>query len=208
MRNLLGLVCLAIFTTGCISVHVVPTSRPTAEFSLATENDSQWTTLRTLGVEVFKSEQCEPHEYGVRAGGTTHNDAKASTPPYRILAGEKFVFTARYGDARFAQNRSCGVTGAFVPQVNRKYKALLTVSNDVRSCTLEVFDITSSKEERIDLLLPTYLCTPQGKTAILNGQPQWTNWEVVPGTINVRPTTPVVPSGAGASGSDKLPELQ
>ena len=170
--------CLAAALAGCISQYEVSAAMDTAEFSLAMANDSQWTTLRTTYVSVFKDEECTRSELGVRAGSNVGNDSQVTTAPRKILANERFVFTGTYLDARFAQNRKCAVTAVFVPRKNRRYRADLTVTDDVAACRVSVFDTTANKDEPVALSIAKNLCEDEGKADRPNGQPAEINYNV------------------------------
>ena len=168
--------CLAAALAGCISQYEVSAAMDTAEFSLAMANDSQWTTLRTTYVSVFKDEECTRSELGVRAGSKAGNDSQVTTAPRKILANEKFVFTGTYLDARFAQNRKCAVTAVFVPRKNRRYRADLTVTDDVAACRVSVYDTTADKDEPVAFTIGKNLCEDEGKADRANGQPVAINY--------------------------------
>ena len=177
-EDLVVLICLALAPAACLPVYEVSPANDTAEFFLSTTNDSTATTLRTAYVWVFKDEECTRSERGMRAGNAMNNDSEATTAPQKVLANEKFVFTASYGDARFAQNRRCAVTAGFIPRKNRRYKAQLVVTDDVRGCSLGIYDVTSSKDQQIEFSMPQYLCVDSGKSTSLNGRPLWTDWHI------------------------------
>jgi deoxyribodipyrimidine photolyase-like uncharacterized protein len=177
-RRILVPASLAFALAACLPTYEVSTAQDTAEFFLSTTNDSQSTTLRSAYVWAFKDEECTRSPLGMRAGQAVNNDSGATTTPLKVVANEKFVFTAGYIDARFAQNRQCSVTAAFVPRKNRRYKAQLVVSDDVRGCRVGVYDVTSNKDQQIEFSMPQYLCDDEGKTARLNGSPLWTDWQV------------------------------
>jgi hypothetical protein len=179
MRNMISVSIVSLAAAGCVAVYQVPQSRPSAQFQLASMSDSTSTTARSIQTWMWKNEDCEQSEYGARGSPKFGNDAQAITDPVHILAGEKFVFTATYMDARFAQNRKCAVTGSFTPIAGRRYTAVLVIGDDVSSCQLGVYDVTSRKSEQIEFSAPRYLCEGgAGKSARLNGQPLWTNWKV------------------------------
>jgi hypothetical protein len=169
---------LAFGLTACLPAYEVSPANDTAEFSLSATNDSQSTTLRSAYVWAFKDEERNRSELGMRAGQAINNDSGATTTPLKVVANEKFVFTAGYIDARFAQNRQCSVTAAFVPRKNRRYKAQLVVTDDVRGCRVGVYDVTSNKDQQIEFSMPKFVCGDEGKTARLNGRPLWTDWQV------------------------------
>ena len=172
------LISATVLLTGCLPMYKLPDSKPSAEFFLDSQNDSHSTTLRTSYVWVFKDDECRRNEFGMRAGSVIKNDAAAGTPRTRILANEKFVFTATYGDARFAQNRQCAVTGSFTPLPSHTYKATLIVENNVSSCRLGVYDVSAGHDEQVEFSMPEHVCSDKGKSEIANGQPLWTNWRV------------------------------
>ena len=178
MRRIVVPACLAFGLAACLPAYEVSPTSETAEFFLSTTNDLQLTTLRTTYVWVFKDEECTRSALGMRAGNAMNNDREATTAPQKVLANERFVFTAAYGDARFAQNRNCAVTAAFVPRKNRRYRAELVVTDDVRGCSIGVYDVTSNRDQQIEFSMPQYLCGDSGKTTRLNGRPLWTDWHI------------------------------
>ena len=178
MKNIVLLSCVVLGASGCLPIYTIPDDRPQAEFVLAAENESKGTTVRNVYTWVFKNEECEKTSHGMRAGSKVLGEKDKTTEPVKILAGEKFVFTSAYIDARFGQNRKCSITGSFVPQPNRKYKALLLVNEQVTACRLGIYDTTGGKEEQVPFVMPGYVCEDGGKTTRLNGQPLWTNWQI------------------------------
>lgn len=178
MRNWIRFAFIALGSIGCLPTYSVPRLKPTAEFSVTAESDASATTARNIIVWVYKNEECDRHEYGMRAGSKFENSSVISTDPTPIAAGERFVFTGYYIDARFAQNRACAATGIFTPQVNHHYRALLVVSGNVTTCRLGVYDTTSGDDEDVAISMPTYVCDSEGKTARLNGRPLWRNWQL------------------------------
>jgi len=186
VRRWLGLTYVAIGTVACVPTYRVPRLKPTAEFTLTAENDSSGTTSRNVLVWVYKDEECERHPYGMRAGSDFGNSPVETTDPTPIAAGEPFVFSAYYGDSRFAQNRTCVSTGVFTPVAGHRYRALLAVSGEVTSCKLGVYDATSGQPEQIPISMPRYVCDDSGKTARPNGQPLWQNWHIKTMPIPVR----------------------
>src|SRR3954470_5328580 len=119
--------------SACMPTYTVAPDKPKARFSLAAENESRSTTMRNIWARAFKNLACEEP---TRAGNKVLTDGDLATEAVQILAGESFVFTTTYMDARFAQNRKCSVTGSFVPQADRTYKGVLLVNQDVTACKL------------------------------------------------------------------------
>jgi len=177
MRKTMIVMCAAGLA-GCAAIYQAPASKPTAEFQLASTNDSSGTTSRSIQAWIWKNEECEQSEYGRRSGFKNTNDASIYLDPLRIVAGEKFVFTANYTDARFAQNRRCAITASFMPVAEHRYFALFLVGNDGLSCEVGVYDTTSGKNEKVPFSMPPHLCDGGGKSDRANGQPLTTNWVI------------------------------
>lgn len=178
MRQAILLTCTAFGIVGCLPAYQIPLTKPSAEFVLVAENESRSTTIRSIYTWVFKNEDCEKSTYGMNAGSATLSESVSAVAPRRIAAGEKFVFTSAYIDARVGQNRQCSITGSFTPQPNHTYKALLLVNEQVTMCKLGIYDTTNHKDEQIEFFMPAFVCEDQGKSARPNGQPLWTDWRV------------------------------
>ncbi len=178
---------IALSLSGCLSMYQVPSSAKTAEFHLQSENDTPKGTTLSRGAYVwaFKDEQCTPSAYGVRTGVTFADENTISTAPTKIVANEKFAFTARYVEGRFAHHRSCSITAAFSPAQDHRYKAMLRVVGEVGACDLALYDITSGVEEAVSVSKPEHLCLTNGVQTTFNGQPIWTDVKVTVTTVHV-----------------------
>ncbi len=183
MSKIIVLICIAFGLTGCVASYIVPDSAAKASFYLAVQSDAESTSLRNISLTVLGDENCKEHQYGTRAGSNIHNVGTAGTDTVKILANEKFVFTAMYVDARFAQNRKCVVTASFVPTEHHTYKALLAVTDDVRACKLGIYDVTSGKDQQLEFSMPKYACDITDLGIRPNGQPLWINWKATVTTI-------------------------
>ena len=179
LRHIVPFIAL-IGLTGCMSTYKAPLNRPNAEIFATAETDESVSNSRMVWLEAFKNEECADSDNGIRLGSSPPfaNTRITSSPPNAIAAEEKFVFTAVYMDARFAQNRQCSLTGAFIPREARRYKVLVKVDDHVTSCGLGLYDVTTGIEQQVEFTMPKYACRGRTDNAGLNGRPLWTNWQV------------------------------
>lgn len=114
-------------------------------------------------VEAYKDKECLPNPYGRRVAvfyglGKNVDDHKVGRE-FFIPAGEEFVFTAAYIDAKPAQNRLCYITAGFVPEVGEKYRADFTVNEDVTDCRYKISRLTSTGHiQEPSAFIPKNLC--------------------------------------------------
>jgi len=165
---------------GCASTYSIPTSIPSADIFVTAANSPSGVTGRNIYLWAFKDEQCTQSDHGTLAGRSHAfaNSALAASEPQKIPANDKFVFTAGYIDSRFAQNRQCTVTAAFVPEQGHLYRALIQVDDDVTKCGLGILDVTGGSEKRVAFAMPKYACLFNSNIARENGKPLWTNYVV------------------------------
>jgi len=165
---------------GCASTYSIPTSTPSAGIFVTAGNNPSAVTSRNVYLWAFKDEQCTASDHGTLAGRSNAfgSSALAASEPQKIVANNKLVFTAGYIDSRFAQNRQCAVTAAFVPEEGHLYKALIQVDDDVTKCGLGILDVTGGSEKRVAFTMPKYACLFNSNIVRENGRPLWTNYVV------------------------------
>ena len=178
MRALALILCAAAPLSACMSTYQPAQGRQSAQFAAAQENNSTSTTLRNVYAQAFADEGCAASPDGTRLVSKMGNSDSARTDATPIAVGQPFVFSVFYMDARFGENRKCGVTGSFTPQPNRSYLGRISVKDEVRQCSLGVYDITSGTEERVDFNMPAYVCEGRDDSRRPNGRPLWTHWDI------------------------------
>ena len=181
---LLSLIAFAL--SGCMSTYQLPPSAKTADFYLLSESDTPKGSTLSRGTYfwVFKDEYCARSDLGIRSGRKFEDNSVLRTENSKILAGEKFAFTARYVEGRFGQHRTCSVTAAFLPKQDHNYKASLQVRGEVSRCNLEIYDETSGSQQAIEFTKPKFVCLDKGASTVANGRPVWTNVTV---TVTTQP---------------------
>jgi len=169
--------CVLILLAGCAPTYSVRDGVPTATLVSYMDNDSTGTTIRTFWTSTTEDGTCKD---STRLQSKRHAGSSFTSEPVMIAADKRFFVAASYGDARYAQGRRCTVMASFVPTAGRRYQVELQVRDEVRSCTMGIYDITSGAKERVPFEMPQHACWDTVVTA--NGRPTWTNVrvEVVP----------------------------
>lgn len=177
-RSIFSAACAAALLAGCATTYSLPEKSEKAQLRLLGENASSGTFSRRFFLYVFENEEC-----GITSAGTTlirlnsSGKDRVMSEAVDIQAGKPATLTAQYIDARFAQNRSCYVTGTFTPLKNETYTVVLAVNPDVTECRMGLFNGSPVEANRVDELhLPSAYCTVDGKFEGKNGKSLWTNW--------------------------------
>ncbi|RYY89381.1 MAG: hypothetical protein EOO15_06365 [Chitinophagaceae bacterium] len=179
MNNHIYIVSLAVFIAGCATSHKVPEGRPTAKLSLTVQVEADSTTTRTAYI-LINDEKCANHVNGVDGGASRNLGSPAiiTTEPVKVAADIPLYFTTNYIDSGFAQNRGCSLTGIFTPKIHHNYQARMAVLDNVATCKLGLFDVSTEQEEVVELRMPEYICTGEGGPRVKNGQAMQLNWKV------------------------------
>ena len=114
---------------------------------------------------------CKRNRYGV--GLVSDLAIAPPTPPARIGADGPFAFSAAYGETGFGIEKDCLITASFTPVSGHRYRAVLSVRDQVARCELAIFDMTSNERQAVDFHLPEMNCAGQP-----NGKPTWVRHEI------------------------------
>jgi hypothetical protein len=161
---------LLVTVTGCAPTYSVRPGAPTATLVSHVANDSSGTTVRTFWTSTTNDGSCKD---SLRLHTTLSAGNSYTSEPTTIEAGQRFFVSAVYGDARFGQNRSCAVMASFVPGARRQYKVELQVRDDVRNCSIGIYEVTSGSNDKVPFEMPSHAC--EDTIVRTNGRPTWIN---------------------------------
>lgn len=120
----------------------VTADKPTARLDLRTvQAKGDGAMARNSRFEAYESPGCGAYwklqNYFLRGA------AERTGETVEIEAGVPIGLTATYNEARYAKNRSCAVSGAFVAEPGAHYELRFDVADDVRTCrvTLSRIDV-------------------------------------------------------------------
>jgi hypothetical protein len=169
---------LSFALVGCASSYKYEGSENFATLLITGNN-------RSFFSEVHANEECSPSEFGIRAatfmGPTKDVPDDAPGKTIRIPAGKTFFLTNYYIDARFAQNRKCGITVQFMPKAGGNYISNFMVAPEVVSCDAVIYEDTGAERK----LAPefkrseTYCSNGVDLGKDRQGKAIWLNWTPV-----------------------------
>lgn len=174
-------VLLGAVLTGCASQYRVPADVPKAEFSAAATSTPAGKTTRSVNIVAIADEKCSPPDKNgllVAREFVVGNPDVVATSPVDIPAETPFHFYVNYGDSRFAQNKVCTIQASFTPSVGRKYKGVIILRDDVRSCDFGLYDVTSGMEVPAPFAMPETFCPGSGQPPLPNGRAVRTIWRI------------------------------
>lgn len=174
MKSLL--LITACVLSACGTQYKTPAGSDTATLFVTGNN-------RNFFVEAYEDASCAPSKDGIRMatffGPTKDVRADEEGKTIAIPAGKPFTFTHYYIDARFAQNRTCGITVSFTPERGKAYSSYFYVDPEVYRCDASINEGTTLAAENVASFAynPSYCLGGENKGAS-NGQARWINWRV------------------------------
>lgn len=138
---------------------------------------------RQFFVEAYDDANCKLSEGGTRLATffgpikDVPDDQDGKT--VAIPAGKPFIFTNYYIDARYAQNRTCGLTVSFTPESGKTYESYFYVDAEVTGCDTAVGDQGSKPEGDVASFKYTEnFCLGGANKGPTNRKGNWINWRV------------------------------
>ena len=173
--RIISLLIIPLINFSCAvgTTYVHDKEKPKAYISLKGINDSTGTNMRRSDILLFKNLDCDLLESGTNAGFIVENSTEHYTPSTIIPANKRLTVTFHYMDIKGSTNRSCDITGEFVPIENHKYTARVKILNNVKNCSLYFFDETKYNQQ-VQMFYPEHSCFVTGsskKRGYKNGQP-------------------------------------
>lgn len=173
-------ICLVVAAvSGCATPYRTSPGDPTASIQFASKTDggTGWSYYLWVGAT---DAQCNPSDRGTFLANKLENSADPITRMVNVVAGEPLYFTMEYGTNYLSRERSCRVTGSFVPKVGKEYKALMSISNTVQSCNLGLVQREGVEEVVVeDLKMPEFVCNKDSIAGPMrNGQALDLRYEV------------------------------
>lgn len=138
-----SLVSLALVASLPSALHAADTARVTF---IADNIRDEGVSIRGARMEHFSVPGCVGPRKLTKFFLKKNSSERAASPVY-IPAGDRVGLTFSYSDARFAENRSCAVSGSFFPAAGENYIAKFSVQPGVASCTVHILKDGFGPEE-------------------------------------------------------------
>lgn len=143
-----------------------------AEISFRVADDSVHTTGRNVAISTYPGSDCENRRIVAFKGITARPIEKFG--PYAFQADQPLNFEIWYGEARFAENRSCAVRASFVPEPNARYYISFHSVGQVAHCGISIRETGSKQDPQVAAQYPDRTCNQNLK----NGQPAYVEWQL------------------------------
>jgi hypothetical protein len=140
-------------------------------------SDSTDTTAKSFQIWAYEDLSCAPANHGSSLDSKRLASDTERLGPVKVATDKPFTFAVAYGEARFAQNRSCSFTAAFWPAADQTYSVRFKAVNQSAACGLQ---ITDSRGTPVRYEAPQMSCTEgvAGKTK--NGGAGILDWQISP----------------------------
>ena len=95
--------------------------------------------------------------------------------PVKVPAGKPIGLTFSYSDARYKENRSCALSGEFMPAPGANYVARFSVTPGVQGCSISVLDQASAPAE---FTQHPHVCAAGLKEELASGEGYLLKWNL------------------------------